>query len=273
MCSNRRGRWRGLCVGLGAFTNSDESRERSEREYARADPVPLPARTNGAGMLSAGTLEIENATASGYIEQRAYGSFSGAPIPNSFYGPGKTGHVSARPARWPPHLRRPGPDARRLDTCISGRNIACRAGALGGEAGRGALGRVLFDGCFFSSIHCIAASTYVLSEEDVRARAKSTAIIETRFWMGDLMIHMFDVGGQRSERKKWIHCFKRCMSHFPSFLFLPFPFVLAPLFLLVSSSGIRPVNLTPRLCISAHPTRAAVCANTQRLSGAPMQCV
>ncbi|KAJ7351422.1 heterotrimeric G-protein alpha subunit, GPA3-like protein [Mycena albidolilacea] len=68
-------------------------------------------------------------------------------------------------------------------------------------------------GYFFSAIHRIAAPTYVPSEEDVlRARAKSTAIIETRFWMGDLMIHMFDVGGQRSERKKWIHCFESVTS-------------------------------------------------------------
>ncbi|KAJ7747418.1 guanine nucleotide binding protein, alpha subunit [Mycena maculata] len=68
-------------------------------------------------------------------------------------------------------------------------------------------------GYFFSQIHRIAAPTYVPSEEDVlRARAKSTAIIETRFWMGDLSIHMFDVGGQRSERKKWIHCFESVTS-------------------------------------------------------------
>ncbi|KAF7359644.1 Heterotrimeric G-protein alpha subunit, GPA3-like protein [Mycena venus] len=68
-------------------------------------------------------------------------------------------------------------------------------------------------GYFFSSIHRIAAPTYVPSEEDVlRARAQSTAIIETRFWMGDLMIHMFDVGGVRSERKKWIHCFESVTS-------------------------------------------------------------
>ncbi|KAJ6596186.1 heterotrimeric G-protein alpha subunit, GPA3-like protein [Mycena vulgaris] len=66
---------------------------------------------------------------------------------------------------------------------------------------------------FFASIHRIADPTYVPSEEDVlRARAKSTAIIETRFWMGDLSIHMFDVGGQRSERKKWIHCFESVTS-------------------------------------------------------------
>lgn len=27
-----------------------------------------------------------------------------------------------------------------------------------------------------------------------------------------LRIHMFDVGGQRSERKKWIHCFESVTS-------------------------------------------------------------
>ncbi|KAJ7695333.1 hypothetical protein B0H14DRAFT_2650607 [Mycena olivaceomarginata] len=43
-------------------------------------------------------------------------------------------------------------------------------------------------GYFFSAIRRNAAPTYVPSEEDVlRARAKSTAIIETRFWMGGLM--------------------------------------------------------------------------------------
>ncbi|KAJ7740352.1 hypothetical protein B0H16DRAFT_1567336 [Mycena metata] len=30
-----------------------------------------------------------------------------------------------------------------------------------------------------------------------------------RFWIGDWRIQMFDVGGQRSERKKWIRCFER----------------------------------------------------------------
>ncbi|KAJ9666844.1 Guanine nucleotide-binding protein alpha-2 subunit [Coniosporium apollinis] len=30
--------------------------------------------------------------------------------------------------------------------------------------------------------------------------------------MGQLSIHMFDVGGQRSERKKWIHCFENVTS-------------------------------------------------------------
>jgi guanine nucleotide-binding protein subunit alpha len=70
----------------------------------------------------------------------------------------------------------------------------------------------------------------VPTETDVlRARQKSTGITETRFNVGQLSyvcfflggespadvwfrIHMFDVGGQRSERKKWIHCFESVTS-------------------------------------------------------------
>lgn len=37
---------------------------------------------------------------------------------------------------------------------------------------------------------------------------KTTGITETTFIIGDLTYRMFDVGGQRSERKKWIHCFE-----------------------------------------------------------------
>lgn len=66
---------------------------------------------------------------------------------------------------------------------------------------------------FFESANRIAASNYVPSKEDVlRARAKTTAIMETRFSMGQLSIHMVDVGGQRSERKKWIHNFESVTS-------------------------------------------------------------
>jgi len=76
----------------------------------------------------------------------------------------------------------------------------------------------------------LAAPDYVPSEADVlRARTKTTGIYETRFTMGQLSIQyaapfstatdpsltinsMFDVGGQRSERKKWIHCFENVTS-------------------------------------------------------------
>ncbi|KAJ7706685.1 heterotrimeric G-protein alpha subunit, GPA3-like protein [Mycena rosella] len=66
---------------------------------------------------------------------------------------------------------------------------------------------------FISAIQRLAAPGYTPTEEDVlRARAQSTSITETRFNMGGLSIHMFDVGGQRSERKKWIHCFESVTS-------------------------------------------------------------
>nr|CAG8450630.1 15691_t:CDS:2 [Entrophospora candida] len=59
----------------------------------------------------------------------------------------------------------------------------------------------------------IGAQSYIPNETDVlRARTKTTGIMETRFTMDILSIHMFDVGGQRSERKKWIHCFEAVTS-------------------------------------------------------------
>ncbi|KAL8894323.1 MAG: hypothetical protein Q9207_008519 [Kuettlingeria erythrocarpa] len=66
---------------------------------------------------------------------------------------------------------------------------------------------------FFDEVVRIGASDYIPIEADVlRARTKTTGIYETRFTMGQLSIHMFDVGGQRSERKKWIHCFENVTS-------------------------------------------------------------
>ncbi|KAJ7275889.1 heterotrimeric G protein alpha subunit A [Mycena rebaudengoi] len=66
---------------------------------------------------------------------------------------------------------------------------------------------------FINAIQRLADPAYTPTEEDVlRARAQSTSITETRFNMGGLSIFMFDVGGQRSERKKWIHCFESVTS-------------------------------------------------------------
>lgn len=59
----------------------------------------------------------------------------------------------------------------------------------------------------------IAAPDYVPTEADVvRARTKTTGISETRFPMGQLSINLFDAGSQRSDRKKWIHCFENITS-------------------------------------------------------------
>ncbi|KAK5629164.1 hypothetical protein RRF57_004879 [Xylaria bambusicola] len=50
---------------------------------------------------------------------------------------------------------------------------------------------------------------YIPTDQDLlRTRLRTTGITETVFDLGQLTYRMFDVGGQRSERKKWIHCFE-----------------------------------------------------------------
>ncbi|CDH50559.1 g-protein complex alpha subunit [Lichtheimia corymbifera JMRC:FSU:9682] len=62
---------------------------------------------------------------------------------------------------------------------------------------------------YFDAILRIGQPHYIPSDQDVlRSRVKSTGITETTFVIGELTYRMVDVGGQRSERKKWIHCFE-----------------------------------------------------------------
>jgi len=69
----------------------------------------------------------------------------------------------------------------------------------------------LFDsaGYFFNRIDEIASPEYLPTEEDVlRSRVRTTGIVESSFQIDGNHFKMFDVGGQRNERKKWIHCFE-----------------------------------------------------------------
>ncbi|CAJ0930833.1 unnamed protein product, partial [Mesorhabditis belari] len=62
---------------------------------------------------------------------------------------------------------------------------------------------------YLNNLDRISQPDYVPSQDDVlRTRVKTTGIVETHFTYKDLHFKMFDVGGQRSERKKWIHCFE-----------------------------------------------------------------
>jgi len=62
---------------------------------------------------------------------------------------------------------------------------------------------------FFDAIDRISANSYVPTEQDVlRSRARTTGISEIQFNIQEIHFRMVDVGGQRSERKKWIHCFQ-----------------------------------------------------------------
>jgi len=42
----------------------------------------------------------------------------------------------------------------------------------------------------------------------LRCRSRTTGIVETEFQIKNDYFKIMDVGGQRSERKKWIHCFE-----------------------------------------------------------------
>ncbi|KAF9080062.1 Guanine nucleotide-binding protein alpha-2 subunit, partial [Mortierella sp. AM989] len=62
---------------------------------------------------------------------------------------------------------------------------------------------------FFDSIDRVFMPGYTPDDADIlRCRVKTTGITETTFYIGSLTYRMLDVGGQRSERKKWIHCFE-----------------------------------------------------------------
>jgi hypothetical protein len=61
---------------------------------------------------------------------------------------------------------------------------------------------------FFDNIERIMKPDYVASVQDVlRARVRTTGIHEALFQFDNMRLRMLDVGGQRGERRKWIHCF------------------------------------------------------------------
>jgi len=62
---------------------------------------------------------------------------------------------------------------------------------------------------FFDKIDDIAKDSYIPNKQDVlRSRVRTTGIVENAFEIDGNQFKMFDVGGQRNERKKWIHCFE-----------------------------------------------------------------
>ncbi|WVR07038.1 hypothetical protein IAU60_004077 [Kwoniella sp. DSM 27419] len=61
---------------------------------------------------------------------------------------------------------------------------------------------------YFDAIGRIAQPDYMPTDQDIlRARVKTTGITETHFKIGELTYKLFDVGGQRSERRKWLNIF------------------------------------------------------------------
>jgi len=62
---------------------------------------------------------------------------------------------------------------------------------------------------FLDRVKSIAKPGYIPSIADIyRVRIKTTGVIENDFEIEGNKFKLVDVGGQRNERKKWIHCFE-----------------------------------------------------------------
>jgi len=66
---------------------------------------------------------------------------------------------------------------------------------------------------YLTDIDRIKQPDYLPTQQDIlRVRVPTTGIIEYPFDLEEIRFRMVDVGGQRSERRKWIHCFENVTS-------------------------------------------------------------
>merc|ERR1712083_471332 len=62
---------------------------------------------------------------------------------------------------------------------------------------------------FWDEVDRVVDENFIPNDRDILlVRYRTTGVIEQKFEMKRNMFHVFDVGGQKSERKKWIHCFE-----------------------------------------------------------------
>jgi signal recognition particle receptor subunit beta len=62
---------------------------------------------------------------------------------------------------------------------------------------------------FLDQVEELAKPSFIPDENHILSvRVRTTGIVQTEFVINNSDFHMYDVGGQRNERKKWIHCFE-----------------------------------------------------------------
>lgn len=66
---------------------------------------------------------------------------------------------------------------------------------------------------FIKQLDVVSDKLYIPSNKDMfRIRTPTTGILETSFMLNGAKFLLVDVGGQRNERRKWIHCFENVRS-------------------------------------------------------------
>lgn len=61
---------------------------------------------------------------------------------------------------------------------------------------------------YFGEIDRIMKDDYIATQQDLLvARVRTSGIVTEKYVIDGAQFEMYDVGGQRNERKKWIHCF------------------------------------------------------------------
>lgn len=62
---------------------------------------------------------------------------------------------------------------------------------------------------YFGRIDVIKMPDYLPDKDDILySRVRTSGIVTERYIIDNTVFEMYDVGGQRNERKKWIHCFE-----------------------------------------------------------------
>jgi len=62
---------------------------------------------------------------------------------------------------------------------------------------------------FLDKLDLVSSQGYLPTQQDIlQTRVRTTGIVESQFAVDNNKFSLYDVGGQRNERKKWIHCFE-----------------------------------------------------------------
>ncbi|XP_077986265.1 guanine nucleotide-binding protein G(i) subunit alpha-3-like [Glandiceps talaboti] len=66
---------------------------------------------------------------------------------------------------------------------------------------------------FLDKVEQLSEPDYMPTDTDILyARTTTSGIVETQFEIEGIFLNIVDVGGQKTERRKWIHCFEDCTS-------------------------------------------------------------